>query len=308
MGRIESLIERAKKYPKRIVLPEIEDERVAEAARRIEKEGIAHLISTGKADKKKLVQAYYELQKNKGMTVEAAGKALDNPLYAAAMMVRLGEADSFVAGAAHTSKDVIIAAMQCLGRDRSVGAIFGAFFIEAENRPNGENGFFAFADCAVIPMPSSRQLSRIAISSADLLTALFKLDARIALLTYSTSGSAEGESIDRVKNAVTIIKEKRPDLLVDGELQFDAAIIPDVQKFKAPDSPLKGKANILIFPNLDAANITYKAVERLGNARAMGPTLVGLKTPCSDLSRGCSVDDIIATVALTSARVHLDKK
>ena len=140
----------------------------------------------------------------------------------------------------------------------------------------------------------------MALSSAGLLTKLFNIEPKIAFLTYSSHGSAEGESIDRAKAAVAVIKQKNPEIIADGELQFDAAIIPEIQKRKAPDSPVKGKANVLIFPSLDAANITYKAVERLGNVRAIGPALLGLKRPCSDLSRGCSVDDIVATVALTS--------
>lgn len=305
MSRINYIIELAKKNPKRIILPETSDDRIIEAAKRIEKEGIANLVSIESVDKEKIVQSFYELQKNRGMTEENARKiVLEDTLYLAAMMVRLGMADSFVAGAAHMTKDVIMAAMQCLGINRSTGTMFGAFLIEVENCPYGEDGFFIFADCAVIPIPSSKQLVRIAIASADLLKSLFNIEPRIAFLTYSSHGSAEGESIDRARAAVTKVREKRPDLAVDGELQLDAAIIPDIQRQKAPESPLEGKANVLIFPSLGAGNITYKAIERLGNAKAVGPALLGLNKPCSDLSRGCSVDDIVATVALTSVRVQ----
>jgi len=290
------------------VLPESDDERVSEAAKRIEEEGIARLVSTDEADKEKIARSFCEINQSKGVTIDTARKALADPLYVAAMMVRLGTADSFVAGAAHTTREVIRTAMQCLGIDRAIGTVFGVFLVEIDSCPYGDNGFFIFADCAVIPTPSSKQLVRIGISSADLMDSLFKIMPSIAFLTYSSSGSADGESIDRARDAVAKIREKRPDLLVDGELQLDAAIIPDIQKRKAPDSPLKGRANILIFPNLDAGNITYKAVERLGNARAIGPTFVGFKKPCGDLSRGCSVDDIVANVALTSVRVHLSEK
>ena len=305
MGKIGSLIESAKKDPKNIVLPELDDERVVQAAQFIKKEGIARLVSTEEADKERLSQGFYEIMKNKGLTLDEARKTVEDPLYTAAMMVRVGEADSFVAGASHTTRDVIRAAMKCLGMDRARGVIFGAFLVEIEGCPYGDNGFFIFADCAVIPLPNSKQLARIAVSSAKLLKGLFQITPSVAFLTYSSSGSADGESIDRVREAVGNLKVKNPDLLVDGELQLDAAIIPEIQKRKSPNSPLKGKANILIFPSLDAGNITYKAVERFGKARAVGPTLIGLKKPCSDLSRGCSVDDIVETVALTAARVDL---
>ena len=274
MGKIEQIIERARKNPKRIVLPETDDERVIEAAKEIEAKKIAHLVS-----------------------LESLA---ESPLHSAATMVQRGMADGFVGGAAHMTKDVIRAAMQCLGINRSVGVVSGAFLMEIENCPYGEDGFFVFADCAVIPLPSPKKLARIAISSGDLLKNLFNIKPKIAFLTYSSHGSAEGESVDRARAAVPMVREKRPDFIVDGELQLDAAIIPDTQKRKAPNSPLKGEANVLIFPSLDAGNITYKAIERLGSAKAVGPTLLGLNKPCSDLSRGCSTEDIINTVALTA--------
>lgn len=303
MSRIDYIIELAKKNPKKIVLPETDDERVVEAAKEIKREGIANLLSIESADKEKMAQGLYGLQRHRGMTVESARKAIDDPLYAAAMMVHLGMADSFVAGASRPTRDVIRAAIQCLGISRSIGMVFGLFLIEVKNCQYGEGGFFIFADCAVIPVPSAKQLARIALSSGEFMKSFFHIEPRIALLTYSSYGSAEGESIDRAREAVAKIREDKPDLLVDGELQFDAAVIPEIQRRKAPESPLKGRANILIFPSLDAGNITYKAVERLGNARAVGPALMGLNKPSSDLSRGCSVKDIVATVALTSVRV-----
>lgn len=274
MSKIEYIIELAKKNPKRIVLPETNDDRVREAVKEIKKNKIAEIVP---------IEPLHE-----------------DALRSAALMVQRGMTDGFVAGAVYMSKDVIKAAMQSLGIDRSIGVVFGAFLMEMENSTYGADGFFIFADCAVIPLPSAKQLARIAISSGDLLKRLFNIEPRIAFLTYSSKGSAEGESIDRAREAVAKTREKRPDFIVDGELQLDAAIMPDMQKRKASDSPLEGRANVLIFPSLDAGNITYKAVERLGNARAIGPALLGLNKPCSDLSRGCSTDDIIETVALTS--------
>ncbi len=308
MGRIEQIIELAKKNPKKIVLPEAGDERVDEAIKEIEEKGIAHIVPLDCSNTEKITESFYELQKHKGMTIKDAVKTVaDNPLYLAAMMVHLGMADGLVAGASYMSKDVIKAAMRCLGIDRSVGVISGVFVMELENCPYGTNGFFIFADCAVISTPSAKQLARIAISSGVLLKRLFDIKPKIAFLTYSSHGSAEGESVDRARAAVAMVREKRPDFIADGELQFDAAIIPEIQKRKAPKSPLKGEANVLIFPSLDAGNITYKAVERLGKARAVGPLLLGLNKPCSDLSRGCSTEDIIATVALTSTSARSDE-
>ena len=321
MNKIDYIIELAKKNPKKIVLPEANDDRILEAAKEIKNQRIADVILLNhKAEAKlrkdfsgnlivpaehpkrdEMVRAFCGLNKHKGMTEENAKKILlENPLYFAAMMVHLGMADSFVAGATCPTRDVIRAAMQCLGINRSIGTVFGAFLIEVENRAYGADGLFIFADCAVIPLPTARQLVKIAISSGELLKRLFNTEPRIAFLTYSSHGSAEGESIDRAREALAEMREKKPDFIADGELQLDAAIIPDIQKRKAPGSPLEGKANILVFPSLDAGNITYKAIERLGNARAVGPILLGLNKPCSDLSRGCDVRDIIAAVALTS--------
>lgn len=307
MTKIESLIERAKKNPKRIALPELDDERVRRAAKRITSEKIAELVDPSECSEiDKIAKNFYELRKHKGITEDEAKETVVNdPLYLAAMMTRMGIVDGFVAGASHMTKDVIKTAVHCIDIDRSSGIISGAFLMEAERSGYGASGLFVFADCAVIPCPSVKQLARIAISSSDLLKTLFGIEPKIAFLTYSTRGSAEGESIDRAREAVAKVKEKRPDLTVDGELQLDAAIIPEVCRRKSPDSPLKGEANILIFPNLDAGNITYKAVERLGGVKAVGPALLGLTKPCSDLSRGCSADDIVNAVALTVVRAQL---
>ncbi len=324
MGGIDFIIEKARRSrpKKKIVLPEVNDERVIEAAQEIKRQGIAELLFVGEAgniselntlgkviapaadsDAERIAEAFYESRKHKGMAPDEAKSIIcKNPLYYAAMMVRLGMADGFVAGASNTTRDVIRAAMHSIGIDRSTGIVFGVFVIEVDRTVYGSEGLFIFADCAVIPLPTPKQLARIAISSSDLLNRLYGIEPKVAFLTYSSKGSAEGESIDRARKAVALVKEKRPGLAVDGELQLDAAIIPDIQRRKAPDSPLAGRANVLIFPSLDAGNITYKAVEKLGGARAVGPTIMGLKKPCSDLSRGCRTEDIIATIALTVVR------
>jgi phosphate acetyltransferase len=230
---------------------------------------------------------------------------LNDPLLLGFMLTRLGIADGIVAGASHMTKDVVRAAIGCLEIDRSLGIVSGAFLMELSGSPYGTSGLFIFSDCAVIPIPSAKQLARIAISSGDFLKQLFGVQPKIAFLTYSSKGSAEGESVDRAREAVEKVKEKRPDFLVDGELQFDTAVVPEVARRKSSDSPLAGEANVLIFPSLDAGNITYKAVERLGGVKAVGPSLLGFTKPASDLSRGCSTDDIVNTVALTVVRAQI---
>ncbi|MDP3789949.1 MAG: phosphate acyltransferase, partial [Candidatus Omnitrophota bacterium] len=304
------LIERAKKNPKRIVLPEMDDERMRKAAKRITSEKIAELVLIDAPAKHsridEIAQKYYELKKHKGITeAEAKDAVSKDPLLLGFMLTRLGLVDGIVAGASHTTRDVIRAAMGCLEIDRAAGIVLGMFLMECADSPYGASGLFIFSDCAAIPIPSAKQLTRIAILSGDFLKQLFGIQPKIAFLTYSSKGSAEGESVDRAREALGQLKEKRPDFLADGELQFDAAIVPEVAKRKAPDSPLKGEANVLIFPSLDSGNITYKAVERLGGVKAVGPSLLGFTRPASDLSRGCSVDDIVNTVALTVVRAQL---
>jgi phosphate acetyltransferase len=225
-------------------------------------------------------------------------------LYYAAMMTREGKADGFVAGASHTTPNVARSAIRCLGVDERIGVACSCFIMIVPNCTLGDKGTFLFSDCGIIPDPNPRQLASIAISSAELTKKVLNLVPRSAFLSYSTHGSAKGKTIDKVVEAVGMVREIVPDLLVDGELQVDAAIVPEVAQLKYPDSPLGGKANILIFPNLDAGNIGYKLVQRLSNARAIGPLMLGLNKPCSDLSRGCSVDDIVDCVAVTAIRAQ----
>ncbi len=313
MTNIESLIARAKKNPKRIVLPEADNERVLKAAKRIRDDKIAELIlinpkdsAAGSSHIDEIAQNFYEIRKHKGIgEKEAKDIITGDPLYLAAMMTRMGFADGFVAGAARTTKDVIRAAVHCINIDRSAGMVSGALLMEPARVDYAASGLFIFSDCAVIPEPSAKQLAGIAVSAGDFLKALFGIEPKIVFLTYSSKGSAEGPSIDRAREALAKLREKRPDFIADGELQLDAAIVPEVSKWKSPCSSVKGEANILIFPSLDAGNITYKAVERFGGVKAVGPALLGLTKPCSDLSRGCNEDDIVNAVALTAVRAQI---
>ncbi len=307
MDIIKEMRLRSKKRQKLIVLPEKDDSRIREAAKIIQEEGISRVALLGKDDleQKKIERfsrEFFELRKHKGTTIEEAVRMVSQPLYYAAMMVRLGEADGFVAGAAHSTPDVARAAIYCLGVDTKVNIVSSCFVMVVPDCVFGENGVFIFADCGIVPEPTARQLSGIAISSAKLAEDLFALTPKVAMLSYSTKGSAKGERVDRVVEAVKLAKAQRPDLLIDGELQLDAAIVPEVAKIKDPGGILAGRANVLIFPSLEAGNIGYKLVQRLAKARAVGPLLQGLNHPCSDLSRGCLIDDIVDTVALTSLR------
>lgn len=305
MEIVETIRQKAKVKNKIIALPESQDNRVKEAAEIIERERIARilLLDSGMLDAKKqdeYANAYYELRKHKGITLEQANESLRNPLYYAAMMTRFGDADGFVAGAAHTTPDVARAAIQCLGVDDRINVASSCFLMIVPDCPYGENGAFIFSDCGIVPDPDARQLACIAISNAEVAENIFGITPRVALLSYSTKGSAKGKSIDKIKEALVLAGQMKPGLLVDGELQADAAIIPEVARIKSPEGLLGGRANVLIFPNLESGNISYKLVQRLANARAVGPLVVGLNKPCSDLSRGCSVEDVVDAVAVTA--------
>ena len=331
MNRILALREKAKKEKKKIVLPEGEDNRVVRAASVIAAEGIADVCLLGQKDavhklagennisldgvnlidplthgeRDEIIDAYFKLRERKGITPEEAEKTVtENLVFYAAMMTKMGLADGFVAGANHKTSDVARSSIQCLKLDREVGTVSSSFIMEMEDCPFGENGLFAYGDCGIIPYPSIRQLVGIAIATSDMLHKLFGIEPRVAMLSYSTKGSARGESVDSIREALARIKTKRPDLIIDGELQLDAAIVPDVAHRKCPDSKVGGKANVLIFPNLDAGNISYKLSQRLGKARAVGPLIQGLNKPCSDLSRGCSWEDVVDTTTVTAIRAQ----
>ncbi|MFA6142301.1 MAG: phosphate acetyltransferase [Candidatus Omnitrophota bacterium] len=327
MSLINDIRTRAIKSAKKIVLPESDDPRTIEAIDFILDKKIAKIILIAKEDSKKsiksknlndlqiidpqnykdtdaMVSEYYEMRKSKGMTAEEAGGIVRKDyLTFGALLVRRGLADGFVAGANHTTPDVIRAALRCLSIDKNIGVISGAFLMEIPNSPYGDNGAFIFADCGVNPEPNARQLAGIAVSNADLFK---KLTAghtpRVAFLSYSSKGSAEGPLVEKMREAVTRAKEASPGLLVDGEFQVDSAIVPEVAKIKCAASDVAGKANVLIFPDLNSGNISYKLTQRLANARAIGPLLTGFTKPCSDLSRGCFVEDIVDAVAVTAIR------
>lgn len=331
-SQVEALKKLAKKNPKKIVLPEGNEPRIIRAAEVLTSQGLAKVILIGSEDEiksiarknktslknieiidpekypksKDLIDIFYNSRKHKGITRDDAKSAvLGNKVYFGALLVGSGSADGFVAGASHTTSNVARAALYCLGLDKEIGVMSSSFIIELDDTSYGDKGLFIFGDCGIVPDPTPERLAGIAISSSRLYSNFFKNKPRVALLSYSTKGSARGDSVEKVLKALEIIRKKSPGLLVDGELQLDAAIIPEVAKIKAPGSRVAGRANVLIFPNLDAGNIAYKLVQRLASARVVGPLLQGLAKPCSDLSRGCGTEEIVDTVAATAIRAEV---
>ncbi|MFH0739153.1 MAG: phosphate acyltransferase [Candidatus Omnitrophota bacterium] len=309
MDVIDKIRRKAAAQLKTIVLPEYKDERTVEASNIIEKEGIAKVLllsedRISKQDKEKYIEEFYGLHKSKVADINEVRKMFNDPLYYAVMMVREGKADGFVAGASHTTPDVGRAAIRCLGVNERMGVACSCFIMAVPDCEYGARGTFVFADCGLIPEPNPRQLACIAVTSAELTVKVLDLVPRVALLSYSTKGSAKGKAIDKIVEALGLVREMAPDLLIDGELQVDAAIVPEVAEIKYPKSPIGGNANVLIFPSLEAGNISYKLVQRLSDARALGPLILGLNKPCSDLSRGCSIEDIVDCVAVTAIRAQ----
>lgn len=309
MDTIAKIRERAKSELKTIILPEYNDKRVVEAAAIIEKEGIAKAVvlspdKIDKTEKERYIEEYLRLYSAKDLDIATVRKLFDGTLYYAAMMTREGKVDGLVAGASHTTPDMARASIRCLGIDERITIVSSCFIMVVPDCPYGENGTFVFADCGIIPEPNSRQLACTALAAAELAAKVLGLTPRIALLSYSTKGSAKGKSVEKVIEAVGLLKEMAPTLLIDGETQVDAAIVPEVSKIKNPDSPLGGRANVLIFPDLDSGNIGYKLVQRLARARAVGPLFLGLKKPASDLSRGCFAEDIVDCAAITAIRAQ----
>ncbi|MDD5729585.1 MAG: phosphate acyltransferase [Candidatus Omnitrophica bacterium] len=309
METLKKIREKARTDLKTIVLPEYYDKRVAEAAKIIQQEGLAKVILLDKdkmdrGDKERYIEEYYQMRQGKGMDLETARKLFEDPLYYAAMMAREGKADGFVAGAAHTTADVARAAIHCIGMQEDINIASSCFIMVVPGCRYGEDGTFIFADCGIIPEPNGRQLACIAYSSAKLINKVLGFTPYIAMLSYSTKGSADCRSTPKITEALGLLKQMAPDLIADGELQVDAAIIPEVARIKTPNSPMAGRANVLIFPNLEAGNISYKLVERLAGARAIGPLILGLNKPCSDLSRGCSAEDVVDCVAVTAIRAQ----
>jgi len=328
MEFITKLKEKALLNKQRIVLPEATEERTITAADIILGEGFADIILTGnpaeiKSEANRLnlkninkativnpenhskldeyVNLLFEIRKNKGLTKEEARILVVDPLYLAVLMIKNGDADGEVAGANNSTGDVLRPAFQIVKTMPGISVVSGAFVMILNDKQFGENGMMVFADCAVHPDPTARELAEIAVASASTSRSIagFK-EPRIAMLSFSTKGSAKHAMVDKVVEATKIAKEMAPDLHIDGELQSDAAIIPDIGKKKAGNSPVAGKANILIFPNLECGNIAYKLVQRMANAEAIGPVLQGMAAPINDLSRGCSVSDIVNLVAITA--------
>lgn len=329
MNLIDQIKENAKKANKTIVLPEGEEDRTLKAADIVIKEGFAKVILLGNPNviaskakefglanltkatiidpkqnpqKEQYTKMLFEIRKNKGMTMDEAAKLVENPLYLATLLIKSKEADGEVAGAQNATGDVLRPAFQIVKTLPGVSVVSGAFVMIFKDKQWGDNGVMVFADCAAHPNPNERELAEIAVVTAQTAKKIAGLDPRVAMLSFSTKGSAKHEMVDKVVNATRIAKEMAPDLKIDGELQADAAIVPSVGASKAPGSEIAGKANVLVFPTLEVGNIAYKLVQRLAGAEAIGPVMQGMAAPINDLSRGCSVEDIVSLVAITACQ------
>lgn len=329
MSFIDNIKSRAKRCKVKIVLPEYDDIRVLKAAVLATKERICNVVIIGSLEKIKMtwsdfdsngieiidpntsdltehfVNKFVEIRKNKGMTyVMAKELLLSDYMYFACMMVKLELADGIVSGACHSTSNTLRPALQIIKTDPKCKLVSAFFLMVVPDCVYGENGTFIFADCGLVQNPSSLELAEIAVSSANSFKLLVQKDPIVALLSHSSMGSASHPDVDKVKGAVVIANNNYPNYKIDGELQLDAAIVPEIASGKAPNSLVAGKANVLIFPDLDAGNIGYKLVQRLGKAEAYGPICQGIASPVNDLSRGCSVDDIIGVMAITAVQAQ----
>lgn len=323
---IDTLIDRAKADKKTIVLPEGNDERILEAAQEAIAQGIANIIILGDADEiaakgynleaatiidpatsdkqEEFAELLYELRKAKGMTPEEAKELVKDPIHFAVLMVKSGLCDGLVGGACHATIKIISPSLKIIKTAPGEPMVSSFFIMDVPGSEFGENGLFLFADCALEIQPTSEKLAHIANQTDKSFKRLIGDDPRIALLSHSSHGSAVNDDSTKVVKAVEYIRENYPDIVADGELQLDAAIVPELGASKAPDSPVAGKANVLIFPDLDAANIGYKLVQRLGGAKAYGPVLQGLAAPVNDLSRGCTAEDVVGVIAITCVQAQ----
>lgn len=330
MSFIDDIKDRARKDIKTIILTESEDVRVLEAAEKVMKEGFAKIVLIGNAEEanqlaeknhinlsgiqiinpensekyNEYVEAFFELRKAKGVTLEQAKEILKDNMYFGTMMVKQGDADGLVSGACHSTANTLRPALQILKTAPGTKLVSAFFLMVVPDCQYGENGTFIFGDSGLVENPSADELSEIAISSSKSFEQLTGKQSKVAMLSYSTYGSAHSELTEKVVQATKLLKEKAPNLICDGELQLDAAIIPEISNSKAPGSPVEGKANTLIFPDLNAGNIGYKLVQRLAKADAYGPLCQGIARPVNDLSRGCSADDIVGVVAITAVQAQ----
>ena len=328
MAIIDKIKAKAKSNVMHIVLPEGDEPRTVKAASIIVEQGLAKLTLLGNPEKIKEVAAgaslegieiidpatsekcaeyaatLYELRKAKGMTEEKAAATVKDPMYYGIMMVKAGEADGLVSGAIHSTGDMLRPALQIIKSKPGIKTVSSCFLMESPNKEYGDDGIMIFADCAVNIDPDAEALANIALGAADSARSLAGIEPRVAMLSFSTKGSAKHDNVTKVQEATRIAHEMAPDLALDGELQLDAALVEKVGQLKAPGSTVAGHANTLVFPDLGAGNIGYKLVQRLAGAEAYGPILQGIAKPCNDLSRGCSVEDIVATVAITAAQAQ----
>ena len=327
MSLIEQLIQRAKADKQRIVLPEGTEERTLKAANQILTDGVADLILLGNVEEiqekarewglgniskatlidpqnseksEEYAQMLFELRKKKGMTIEEARKKVTDPLYYGCMIIKSGDADGQLAGARNTTGDVLRPALQIIKTAPGITCVSGAMLLLTHAPECGDNGVLVMGDVAVTPVPDANQLAQIAICTARTAKAVAGIEPRVAMLSFSTHGSAKHEVVDKVVEATRIAHEMDPELLLDGELQADAARVPSVGAYKAPGSTIARKANVLVVPSLEVGNIGYKLVQRLGHATAVGPILQGIARPVNDLSRGCSIDDVYKMIAITA--------
>ncbi len=325
MNPLVRIIETARKSPARIALSEGDDARVLEAAVRATSEGIARIVLVGDraaitrlAEERKLdlngiefhdpsdapgqqalVQTYFELRKHKGVTLEKAQAAASDPLTCANLLVRNGDVDGTVSGAVRTTPDVVRTAIQVIGTHPSFKLVSSFFLMVFDEPHHTRKGGMIFSDCGLVVDPTAEELSEIAMAASDSARSLLMEEPRVAMLSFSTNGSASHPNVEKVAEATRLVRTQRPQLAIDGDVQLDAAIIPDIAARKLPDSQVKGNANVLVFPNLDAGNIGYKLAERIGGAIALGPLLQGLAKPANDLSRGCNSEDVYYVIAIT---------